>query len=503
MNRSRLLISTLAVVLLLLGGCAVDQEKEVSVYRQLIDLAPPDYTPGHALTLRDALLLANQNNENLAAEGESYLRTLIDRHRAVANFLPTVDLLGDYRRRDRVPGTAAGQDRTFDLSAELQLNLFNGWRDLNRYWADTFRIEQQRNDLLAMQETILLDVAQVYYRALLAEASVRVLENSVQTQEQLLLRTRGRARAGLDAPLNVAQSEAQVAATRVTLVNARRDVINARALLGTLIGAEVLEAALVDAYVLPAEVGPVEVYLAQAEQSRHDLAAAEAAVEAARREVEVAIGRYYPSVSLDLTGFLERQTTPEERDWEGLLRVQLPIFSAGRIEADVREAWSFFRQALLVRSYLRRQIDQQVRQAHQDLAAAEARLDELQVQLEAARQALQQAEASVVVGLGTSVDQVVAQDALLEAQLQLVSSAYDRKLQYLTLLRVSGLLREELERMEPAPALVPAARPQALPTEGFRLKMVPENVIRDYAGEAPGTRPAPAGEIGADGPMGE
>ncbi len=34
-------------------------------------------------------------------------------------------------------------------------------------------------------------------------------------------------------------------------------------------------------------------------------------------------------------------------DWNGLISLNLPIFTAGLIHADVREAWSQYRQTVL------------------------------------------------------------------------------------------------------------------------------------------------------------
>ncbi len=64
-----------------LGGCAVDQKKEVATYRKILDENSPGTAlplePGEQLTLQRAFLLANQANENLALRGEDYLQAII------------------------------------------------------------------------------------------------------------------------------------------------------------------------------------------------------------------------------------------------------------------------------------------------------------------------------------------------------------------------------------------------------------------------------------------
>jgi outer membrane protein TolC len=115
----------------------------------------------------------------------------------------------------------------------------------------------------------------------------------------------------------------------------------------------------------------------------------------------------------------------------------------------VREAWSFFRQSALFEKNLSRQVERDVEVAHQSLAASEARLAELQTQLTAASQAFEQADASYNVGLATNLERVVAQDRLLNAELQLASEEFGRKIAFLDLLRATGLLREEVEGRSP------------------------------------------------------
>ena len=117
------------LVPLLICGCVVDQDKEVATYREVID--PPLFTvtsqpaDPQPLTLDDALRLANRNNENLAIQGETYLQAIIDRKRAVAAFLPTINLAPTYFFRDPPDsdtdfGGGARNTRALRLSARIK-----------------------------------------------------------------------------------------------------------------------------------------------------------------------------------------------------------------------------------------------------------------------------------------------------------------------------------------------------------------------------------------------
>lgn len=455
MRRARLILVSLCC----LAGCQVDQGKEVETYRREIRLSDQIVThdPASPLNLRQAVLLANQNDEGLKSQGEEYLKALIQQRRTIANFLPTVDLVPVYSRRDKVRGETGSnsQYRSFDVSAESSVNLFNGFQDVNRAWRDDYVARQRLFQLKDAQEQLLIDTASVFYQVLRSEASVRVLESSLQLQDARYRDVKGRFDAGVARALAVSQTEAQIAQTRTTLISARADVVQARSRLQLLTAADVATSVMADDFYPPA-LPTLEAMLDAARVARSDLRAAEQAAEAARYDVEVAFGQYYPSVSLDFGAYLYRESVPEARSWDAALSANIPIFSAGRIEADVRTAWSNFRQALLARLYAERSMRSQVEQAYSALQASDERLTQLQVQVAAAQQTLNQAEQSYTAGLATNLERITAQDTLLQTQLQLASEQYDRKLFHLALLQRAGLLREAFEQ---ASTTQPATQP--------------------------------------------
>jgi outer membrane protein TolC len=197
-----------------------------------------------------------------------------------------------------------------------------------------------------------------------------------------------------------------------------------------------------------------------AARDRPDSRAPESAVEAARQQVEVALGAYYPSLTLDVNAYLYRESIPTDSAWNALLSARIPIFQAGLIRADVRTAWSLLRQAMLDAALARRQSAQQVRTAYENFTASAQTLAALATQVQAAQAALQQAEASYRVGLATNLERLTAQNTLLSAQLQQASAAYDQKVFYLDLLRATG----RLSVMPDQTALAPPASPATQPT---------------------------------------
>jgi outer membrane protein TolC len=235
-----------------------------------------------------------------------------------------------------------------------------------------------------------------------------------------------------------------MAATRVALVSARSDVVNGRTTLATLIAVPRVDGPLSYTFgedlSATAPLAPVEAFEDKALTSREDVVAAQAAIRAAEQGVREAVAQYYPSVNLNLTGFLYRENFDDASKWTAVLNANLPIFTAGQIEADVRRAWSVLRQAALFESLTRRDALQGVRLAYENVTASRQRIADLETQVQAAREALEQAEGSYRVGLATNLERLAAQSALLSAELQLTSERFDQALLVLDLTRFTGRL---------------------------------------------------------------
>lgn len=424
-----------------MAGCAVDQTQEVETYRSVLG-EPPVIEPGATLTLDQALRLTGSQNERLSTVGEDYLQALIERQRRVSRLIPTLSAFGDLTVREN---TASSGSTVFDAGVGAQYELLTGFTDFKRVTSADLTIEQRRWLLLDVREGLLLESANAYYGVLLGERRVQVLESSLKVQEERLRDIRGRQAVGFARPLDVAQIEAQTSETRVTLLDAQNQVANARSGLSLLTGVDCSTRELGDAFSPPSGLPELNAMVALAEQRRQDLAAAAAEAGARRLEVDAEIGRYAPSIGVNLDYFLVRESSPEDLNWTGLLRVNIPIFTAGRIDADVREAWSLFRQAVIQHSLIRREIRRDVEVARADLIATRARLEETGKQVVAAEEALRQAEAAYGAGLGTNLERITAQDELLSAQLRRAQEEFSEKFAYLAAMRALGLLSAGLD----------------------------------------------------------
>jgi outer membrane protein len=318
-----------------------------------------------------------------------------------------------------------------------------------------YTAEQKKMLLIDMQQTTLVNVAQAYYAVLTNEGSVNVLINSVELQNERVRDMEARLRAGVAKPLDVAQSEAQAAMTRVQLIQAQNNVRTGRIALAFLTGAPVQDARLENRVWVPEKLLTQDEAVKAAQKSRQDLRAAEAAVEAGRQSVQAAIGQYYPSVTLNLEYWLHKEATANL--WTGMFQYNIPIF-IGSIHANVRTAWSQLRQAWLNAERVRRAVSEQVRTSYENLEGSRLRILDLEIEVVAAQDALDQAQSSYKAGLATNLDVLTAIDALNTSKLGLITEQLNFKLVYLQLLRSEGVLKR------PDSPIPPASQPTSRPS---------------------------------------
>jgi outer membrane protein TolC len=435
-----------AALALVLSACAVDGDADVRAWRDVVPAGTAEVPPeGVALDVATSMRLANARNEALGIEGEAYVRALVDRRRAAAAFLPELsfnpaaflaEAEGDTRRSG------------FDFPAD------GSWRsspavdeaEIRRAAASA---SERRALLQTVQDALLLDTARAHFAVVRLEKRAEVLRASLAVQQERVDDARARIEAGVAQPLDLSLSESRAATTRVDLIQAESGARNARTALAFLTGADVTKRPLDGRLDVP-EPPPLETLVATAEAKRADLAAAAFAESAAVANAEAAAGQWWPSISADLTVFLKRHSEPVDVDWRSFLEVHVPVFERGLIEADVREALSRLREARLRRERLERLILRDLELVRESLETNTSRTAALRVRAEAAGRALDQAEGLWKAGLSTNLERLVAQNELLNADLELADSLLERRVLQLDLLRVTGAIHEAAGLERPA-----------------------------------------------------
>jgi multidrug efflux system outer membrane protein len=357
--------------------------------------------------------------------------------------LPQVDVEGAYsrtRRSEAVPpfksATGAGSpfgprdQNAFEVGfdASWEIDVFGGVRrDKEAALAQVQAAEEARRDVLV---TLLGDVARSYLELRGAQEQLRILEKTVRSESDTLELAKARFEAGLGTDLDVARAEGLLQATE-----AERPVLERRARqavyrLGVLLGKQ--PGALASELETPRAIPPVppEVPLTLPSEllsRRPDLRRAERELAAATARVGVARADLFPRFSIvGSFGRLSEDagdlTSGASQFWRVIPAVRWPIFSGGRIRANIRVQDARQEQAL--RQYEKSILTslEEVENALSAHARERARQESLRASVASNRRALDLATDRYTSGLESFLSVLDAQRSVYAAEDQLVQS---------------------------------------------------------------------------------
>ena len=391
-----------------------------------------------SLTLDQAIKAALANNPSLR---QSVVEIGIAETRVKqvrAGMLPQVDAGGLANRG------LTGSANLFDLhglasspeprNAAFSVNLLQDLLDFKRtrfesrarraeveYFAQTLRADQNR---------LVLEVQRAYFNGLKASKHLSLAGERVKQRalEQVRADALLEAELGTKAEVDQARanlSEAQSGATSATEAQKR-----ALSGLGTVIGEEApVLYQLSEPSVSERISDPLESLVANSLESRAELAAVDARIQAAREWVRRAQREKYPRLMIMFSGGWTRfAELTLGRLLFGAFGLQLPVFTGGRLEASIEETKLVVDKTEAMRDELRQAIRLQVTSAHSDAVST---LEAVQ----AARQGVEQAQAMATLadirqqqGLSSRLDVVVARTELAAAENSLHQARYDYQL---------------------------------------------------------------------------
>ena len=183
---------------------------------------------------------------------------------------------------------------------------------------------------------------------------------------------------------------------------------------------------------------------AQAYAHRSDFQAAKARVIAAQFSLRGAKAERYPT--LTASGFYGdeglRVLTNSHGVFNATGSIQFNIFDGQRIKADILQNDAELRNRRNELENLRAQIDYEVRNALLDLKSASDQVDVAKSNMDLANQSLNQSRDRFASGVTNTVEVVQAQQAVAEADENLISAEYQYNVAKISLARALGLAEE-------------------------------------------------------------
>jgi outer membrane protein len=393
------------------------------------------------LSLDDALRLALQNNglarAALAETDAADARLAAAR----ANLYPSIDLSSS-TTRTRIEGGGAIADTTqrqngFGLEWLL---LDNGQREL-RIRQSSRTAEATRQGTRDTLRRVLFQTARAYYEVLRRKELLQVADTAVRRAETLLEVAKAQAEVGAAPQKDVLQAEADLANARVQQIQARNALRLAETDLKRLIGWEAQKP-------LPALTAPdappspdpalsVEQLWQRARLQRPDLRDAELRLQISRLGLDAARLNSLLRLQISARGF--REYEPNSRTQGSLSIVaSYPLFDGGLTRASLREAEASLQSAQFRLQQAERDAYAEVESALLSIREAFERLEASKIAVAAAQRNFDAAQESLREGVGTIVEVLTAQLALITAETNLVQATYDAAVAELQLRLATG-----------------------------------------------------------------
>ena len=404
------------------------------------------------VTLADALRMAAQSQPTMVQARQSLRLAEAQERQTTANFLPSVSTTASTSRSGGARANQFGSPTTvqgfYNSSIQLSasLDLFTGFRrGAQRASARAIGDEAQAT-MLSDSYTIALATKQAFFAALADSELVSVSQAQLSlAQEQLNLVTQ-RLRLGATTRADSLSASVAYGSAEVQLIQARANMRTAQANLGRAIGVDRLVDPVPDT-TLEVRLGPLDTATLRREalDNAPAVVAADAAVAAARAQVRVNRAAYFPTVSIGASnswlagiqgvqdstgGFIVPPTgTPFGGNyvsgWNVRLSVTLPLFNNLTRETNMVSSDATYQDAVATARDTRLALDAQLTQSFAALDAAAAQIDVSRTSVSAAEESLRLQNERYRLGAATFTDELNAQVALDQAEVNLVQARYN------------------------------------------------------------------------------
>ena len=413
--------------------------------------------PAFADTLAEAMAAASLGNPVLQGERARQRATDEEVPQALSGWRPTVILSGDGgydwgRRRVEAPLSPPrfGEVRT-DVSSEdhtparfaigLSQPIFRGFRTISETSRAEANVAAGQQDLLAVEQQVLLDVTAAYMDVLRAREIVGLrLRSATALGEQLR---------GADARFSVGEitrTDVEQARARLSLAEAEQAV--ARANLAAAAAAYVQVVGHEPATLRYPELGKLvpaslEQALAMANELNPLLLAAAFNAEAARHQIDFVQAGLLPTVSLEAEFRASHEPDAGVMSSQAgtvLGVLQVPLYEAGLISSQVREAKQLASQRRLQIIEAGRQVRESVVRTWNIFVSSAETIASLQAQVTANELALEGVNQEALVGTRTTLDVLDAEQELVQSQVALANARRDRVVAAFQLIATTGRL---------------------------------------------------------------
>ena len=387
---------------------------------------------------------ALQQNLDLAAAFDRVTQARAAAAEAGAQLLPTADLDATVTaKRQRAanefgaigssfPGYSRNfREYTVGSAASWEIDLAGGLR--RRKAAALDELQAAEADHVGTRITVAAEAADAYVQVREFQARIAVAQQLIDTDAGLLRLVVARRRAGAADGREVAQAEALLKQAKTTVPPLRVGLEAQLNRLDVLMGVQ--PGTYAKELMTPGKIPEVPA-IGDADQPldvlrrRPDIIAAERRLAASNERIGVAISDYYPKISLSgALGFdsIKAGTLFNGRAFQavggGALRWRL--FDFGKVKAEIAQARGAYAEALVAYRQAALKATEDIENAMMELAQSQARLEQLQDEVESLTRARDLSQRAYQAGAITLTDVLDADRQLLVARNEVESTRAD------------------------------------------------------------------------------
>jgi outer membrane protein len=386
---------------------------------------------------------------------------------ARAGLLPSVGITANVARNFQqltLQGTTPQQITVQDFNGDFTFT--SGGYSLNviqpLYHRDRFiqlkqadsRIRQAQHEVDAVYQELIVRLTERYFALLGAADNLDFARAELTALRRQLEETRQRFEVGLIAITDVEEAQAGYDLSVAQEIEARNLLDDAREALHEVIGEDPGAIAKLREQIplLSPEPADIAAWADQALVQNLRVAAASAAVDTAREEIDRQAAGHFPT--LDLVGSHGFDTNfgnvdvgpisapfSNETDETSIgLELAVPIFSGGAVVSRTREAAERHQQAIEQREQARRESYRRTRVAFLGVVAGISRIKALKQAVQSSMVSVASTKAGLEVGTRTAVDVVVTEQALFRTRRDYARARYNYLLDTLRLKFAAGTL---------------------------------------------------------------
>jgi outer membrane protein TolC len=416
------------------------------------------------LTLSDAIQRGLRYNLGLLASEQASRESRAQRYRSLSALLPTVNGQLSMTEQQlnlqalgflvKLPPSAGFQIPSIvgpysyqSALATANVPLFN-FGSIENYKSSREDLKASALSIKNARDLVVLAVGNSYLEIIADTARVSATQAEIAADQAVYTNAARRHDAGIAIAIDVLRSEVELKRRQQALVATQNQLAKDKLMLGRIIGLAIGQDFTIanPSPSVPLVTMPLDEALSQAYTHRPDYQAAKARVQAAEFALRASKAERYPT--LTASGYYGdeglRVLTNSHGVFQATGSINFNIFDGGRIKADVLQNSAELQNRRNEMENLRGQIDYDVRTALLDLKSAQDEVAVAQSNMGLANDTLKQARDRFAAGVTNTVEVVQAQQAVADANENLISAQYAYNIAKVELARALGVAEQSV-----------------------------------------------------------